>query len=86
MVATESVAVLAVAVAPRLAPRGLLFVALLAHQIGAMLYIVVMGLIFYRWTFFSMGANQGTPPYWINMDALAITALAGSSLILAASQ
>ena len=86
VVATESVAVLGVVVAPRIATQGVLFVALLAHLIGAMLYIVVIGLIFYRWTFFSMGPHQATPPYWINMGALAITTLASSSLILAASQ
>jgi len=85
VVSTESVAVLGVAVAPQIGVHGALFVALLAHLIGAMLYIVVIGLIFYRWVFFPMGAEQATPPYWINMGALAITTLAGSGLILAAS-
>ncbi len=64
----------------------MLFVSLLAHLVGAMLYVVVIGLIFYRWTFFSMGADQATPPYWINMGALAITTLAGANLVLAAPQ
>ena len=63
-----------------------LFVSLLALFVGAMLYIVVIGLIFYRWTFFSMDPDQATPPYWINMGALAITTLAGSNLLLAAPQ
>jgi tellurite resistance protein TehA-like permease len=86
VVSTESVAVLGVVVAPRIDVEGVLFVSLLAYLIGAMLYIVVIGLITYRWTFFSMGADQATPPYWINMGALAITTLAGSSLILASGQ
>ncbi|HEY7668767.1 MAG TPA: tellurite resistance/C4-dicarboxylate transporter family protein [Actinomycetota bacterium] len=84
VVSTESVAVLGIAVAPHIATHGVLFVSLLAHLIGAMLYVLVIGLIFYRWTFFPMGADQATPPYWINMGALAITTLAGSALILAA--
>jgi tellurite resistance protein TehA-like permease len=86
VVSTESVGVLGTVVAPSFAPRGLLFVALLAHLIGAMLYLLVIGLIFYRWTFFPMGGDQATPPYWINMGALAITTLAGSNLIRAAPQ
>jgi len=84
VVSTESVAVLGATVAPSIAPRGVLFVSLVAHLVGAMLYLLVIGLIFYRWTFFSMGGDQATPPYWINMGALAITTLAGSNLILAA--
>jgi tellurite resistance protein TehA-like permease len=86
VVSTESIAVLGTAVAPHIAPRGVLFISLLAHLVGAMLYVVVIGLIFYRWTFFPMGADQATPPYWINMGALAITTLAGSNLVRAASQ
>ena len=86
VVSTESVAVLGVVVAPKIDVEGVLFVSLLAYLIGAMLYIVVIGLITYRWTFFAMGADQATPPYWINMGALAITTLAGSSLILASGQ
>ena len=84
VVSTESVAVLGSNVAPSIAPRGVLFVSLVAHLVGAMLYLLVIGLIFYRWTFFPMGGDQATPPYWINMGALAITTLAGSNLILAA--
>jgi tellurite resistance protein TehA-like permease len=84
VVSTESIAVLGTAVAPHIALRGVLFVSLLAHLIGAMLYVVVIGLIFYRWTFFPMGADQASPPYWINMGALAITTLAASNLVLAA--
>jgi tellurite resistance protein TehA-like permease len=84
VVSTESVAVLGSTVAPSIAPRGVLFVSLVAHLVGAMLYLLVIGLIFYRWTFFPMGGDQATPPYWINMGALAITTLAGSNLILAA--
>jgi tellurite resistance protein TehA-like permease len=84
VVATESVAALGALVAPEIAMRGVLFVSLVALLIGAMLYILLIGLIFYRWTFFPMGPDQATPPYWINMGALAITTLAASNLLLAA--
>ena len=47
-----------------------------------MLYILLMALILYRWLFFSLAADKMTPPYWINMGALAITTLAGSRLLL----
>lgn len=39
-----------------------------------------------RWMFFSFRADVMTPPYWINMGALAIATLAGSRLILAADR
>ena len=84
VVSTESVAVLGATVAPSIAAREVLFASLVAHLVGAMLYVLVIGLIFYRWTFFPMGGDEATPPYWINMGALAITTLAGSNLILAA--
>ena len=86
VVSTESIAVLGVSVAPHIDTTVILFVSLLAYLIGAMLYIVVIGLIFYRWTFFAMDPDQATPPYWINMGALAITTLAGSNLLLASPQ
>lgn len=49
---------------------------------GGMLYIWMMALIFYRYTFFSFSPTELTPPYWINMGAMAISALSGSLLIL----
>lgn len=50
--------------------------------IGCMLYLAIIPLIFYRLTFVAMNREDFTPPYWINMGAVAITALAGSVLIL----
>ena len=81
VVSTESVAVLGARVAALMHADWVLFTALVAFCIGAMLYIVIIGLIFYRWTFFPMGGLQLTPPYWINMGALAIATLAGSLLL-----
>ncbi len=53
---------------------------------GGMLYIWMMSLIFYRYTFFRLEADDLAPPYWINMGAMAISTLAGSLLILNAPQ
>ena len=53
---------------------------------GGMLYIWMMSLIFYRYTFFRLSPGDLTPPYWINMGAMAISTLAGSLLIVNAPQ
>ncbi|HEY6930099.1 MAG TPA: tellurite resistance/C4-dicarboxylate transporter family protein [Thermoanaerobaculia bacterium] len=85
VVSTESIAVLGCLVAPSLrATAPVLFVSLWAYFVGAMLYILFIALILYRWMFFSLTPDTLTPSYWINMGALAITTLAGSRLILAA--
>jgi tellurite resistance protein TehA-like permease len=62
------------------------FLALALYLLGGMLYIIIISLIFYRFTFFKMPPEALTPPYWINMGAVAITTLAGALLILNASQ
>src|SRR5271166_4140418 len=82
-VATESLAVLGTLVAQTLGPvQPILFGALCAYLLGAMFYILFIALIIYRWIFISMEPAKLTPPYWINMGALAITTLAGARLIL----
>jgi len=48
---------------------------------GGMLYVWLISLIFYRYTFFQMKAADLAPPYWINMGAAAISTLAGAQLI-----
>jgi tellurite resistance protein TehA-like permease len=53
---------------------------------GGMLYIWIISLIFYRYTFFEMSPSDLAPPYWINMGAVAISTLAGATLISAAPQ
>jgi len=60
-----------------------LFLALCMYLLGAMLYLTIITLIFYRFTFLPMTMDRLTPPYWINMGAVAITTLAGSTLLLA---
>jgi tellurite resistance protein TehA-like permease len=51
---------------------------------GCMLYLILITLIFYRFTFLEITRENLGPPYWINMGAVAITTLAASRLILAA--
>jgi tellurite resistance protein TehA-like permease len=51
-------------------------------MIGSMLYLAIIPLIFYRLTFIALAHAEFSPPYWINMGAVAITTVAGSLLIL----
>lgn len=86
VVAMQSVAVLGVQVAPQFAawePR-VVFFCLFIWLGGCMLYLWIISLIFYRYTFFALEPSHLTPPYWINMGAAAISALAGTMLIMAA--
>lgn len=47
---------------------------------GGMLYLWIIGLIFYRYMFFPFSPEDLMPPYWINMGAVAISTLAGALL------
>jgi len=85
VVATQSLAVLGALLAARLpqpARLELNFVALSMWLWGGMLYTWMMSLIFYRYTFFRLAPDDLTPPYWINMGAMAISTLAGSLLVM----
>ena len=83
VVSTESIAVLG-ALTANISPNPHLiaFISLCAYMVGGMFYFVLIGLILYRWLFISMKAETLTPPYWINMGAVAIISLAGSRLVL----
>jgi len=85
VVATQSIAVLAALLAAHVQQPIRLemnFLALSMWLWGGMLYIWMMSLIFYRYTFFPFSPGDLSPPYWINMGAMAISTLAGSLLIL----
>jgi tellurite resistance protein TehA-like permease len=85
IVGTESLAVLGTAVAPGTASlRPAVFV--LAHMlwgVGIGLYAVYMTLFIQRIFFFKIGPDDLTPALWVIMGAAAISANAGSTLILA---
>jgi tellurite resistance protein TehA-like permease len=87
VVATHSIAVLGAQLAPRFAvyaQEALLF-SLAMWLGGAMLYLWIISLIFYRYAFFTLSPSDLAPPYWINMGAAAIATLAGTALVGAAA-
>lgn len=86
VVSTQSVSVLGTLLANASGNyrEPLLFLTLCMFLLGCMLYLLLITLIFYRFTFVSMTTAQLAPPYWINMGAVAITTLAGARLVLAA--
>lgn len=63
----------------------LLFFCLVMWLGAGMLYVWLITLIFFRYTFHAMKADDLAPPYWINMGAMAISTLAGTYLIDAGS-
>ncbi len=84
VVATQSLAVLSALIAAHIDQPWKLelnFLALSMWLWGGMLYIWMMSLIFYRYTFFHFSPDDLAPPYWINMGAMAISTLAGSRLV-----
>jgi tellurite resistance protein TehA-like permease len=85
VVATQALAVL-VAILARdgalVAREWWLFAAISLYLIGCAWYLVIITLIMYRMVLLPLIAREFTPPYWINMGALAISALAGSLIIL----
>ncbi len=84
VVSTQSIAVLGTLIAPSMGALGevILFISLCHFLLGCMLYINIIGLIFYRLMFLKVETAALSPTYWINMGALAITTLAGSVLII----
>jgi len=86
VVATQSISVLGTLLASRLVDyrEPILFFTLCMFLLGCMLYLLLITLIFYRFTFGNVSVAALTPPYWINMGAVAITTLAGARLIIAA--
>ena len=83
VVATEAVSQLATLLSPMFgAFQGkILFLSLCLCLCGGMLYVWMISLIFYRYTFFTFSSSDLMPPYWINMGAVAISTLSGSLLI-----
>ncbi len=82
VVATQSVCVLGCKVlAPRFAGEETVTLLLASLWLcGGMLYVWMISLIFYRYMFFEFSPSDLMPPYWINMGAVAISVVAGTSL------
>jgi tellurite resistance protein TehA-like permease len=84
VVATQSIALLSALLARHFEQPVRLhinFVALSMWLWGGMMYIWMISLIFYRYTFFKFSPADSSSLYWINMGAMAISTLAGSLLI-----
>jgi tellurite resistance protein TehA-like permease len=84
IVSTQSVVVLGMLLVSQFAPWEEMFTyAMLGfYLLGCMFYILIISLILYRFMFFKIEPDEMTPPYWINMGAVAITTLAGANILL----
>jgi tellurite resistance protein TehA-like permease len=61
--------------------RTILLATLLLWLVGGVLYLWIMCLIFYRYMFLDLDPAELGPPYWVDMGAVAISTLAGVTLI-----
>lgn len=85
-VSTQSIAVVAGLFLTRTASDALAFTAIAAFLLGIVLYLIVMTMVFLRWTFQPLDPTEADPPAWIAAGAVAITVLAGSNILLAADE
>lgn len=84
VVGTQAISILACLLVPALADGArdtVMFVSLAFWLVGSMLYIWLIALIFHRILFLPLPPGELTPPYWINMGAMAISTLAGVRLV-----
>lgn len=85
VVATQSFAILTVLILPSDLftdlQQPLMFAALALWLSAGALYLCLITLIFFRYTFMPMSPEDLTPPYWINMGAVAISTLAGATIM-----
>lgn len=82
-VSAESIAVLGALHVRHDPSDALAFTCLALFGLGWVLYLIVMTMVFLRWTFSPLDPREADPPAWIAAGAVAITVLAGSNLILA---
>jgi tellurite resistance protein TehA-like permease len=83
-VSTESIAVVAALLLLESDSDLLAFAAFATFTLGVVLYLIVMTMVFLRWTFHPLDPTEADPPAWIAAGAVAITVLAGSNLLIAA--
>jgi tellurite resistance protein TehA-like permease len=85
VVATQALAVLAALLSvdgTGAVREGLLFTALCLYLLGCAWYLLLITLVVYRMVLLPLHAREFTPPYWIDMGALAISTLAGALIVL----
>jgi tellurite resistance protein TehA-like permease len=80
-VSTESIAVLGALLLVRHPDDTVAFALVGAFTLGIVLYLIVMTMVFLRWTFQELEPTEADPPAWIAAGAVAITVLAGSNLL-----
>ena len=82
-VSTESIVVLGALLLGRHPSDLLAFALVAAFSLGLVLYLIVMTMVFLRWTFTELEPTEADPPAWIAAGAVAITVLAGANLLSA---
>jgi tellurite resistance protein TehA-like permease len=82
-VSTESIATFGALLLIHDPSDFLAFVCVAAFCLGLVLYLIVMTMVFLRWTFQPLEPTEADPPAWIAAGAVAITVLAGSNLLAA---
>jgi tellurite resistance protein TehA-like permease len=80
-VSTESIAVFGALRLGHDPSDFLAFVCVAAFCLGLLLYLIVMTMVFLRWTFQKLEPTEADPPVWIAAGAVAIIVLAGSNLL-----
>ena len=80
-VSTESIAAFGALLLGHDPSDFLAFVCVAAFCLGLVLYLIVMTMVFLRWTFQPLEPTEADPPAWIAAGAVAITVLAGSNLL-----
>jgi tellurite resistance protein TehA-like permease len=80
-VSTESIAALGALLLLHHPGDLLAFTCVATFALGFVLYLIVMTMVFLRWTFSPLDPTEADPPAWIAAGAVAITVLAGSNLI-----
>ena len=83
IVSTQSIAVLGSLLLVRHPNDLLAFVVVAMFTLGIALYLIVMTMVFLRWTFDPLDPTEASPPAWIAAGAVAITVLAGSNILFA---
>ena len=83
IVATESLAITWVLLIPvfPLLREAFQLIAYAYWTFGVLLYLIFITLIIYRFFFLRVRPQDLSPPYWINMGAMAITTVAGVRLL-----
>jgi tellurite resistance protein TehA-like permease len=80
-VSTESIVALGALLIIDHPSELLAFGLLAAFGLGLTLYLIVMTMVFLRWTFVQLQPDEADPPAWIAAGAVAITVLAGANLL-----